>query len=141
MSNNHWNDEVMRIEAMSDENNTPPDMESWDWRYRAEQAEQQIKALTHEVDKYEALLEHARIAIYQIQQNNKNTTNKVCTLLMLCAEQLELADPVHFYANLDANPLVRKRQMEDRIAARREVIDAVRYLIHEVKEINTKSGH
>ena len=144
MSNmsNDWNDEVMRIEAMSNETNQPSiPMEGWDWQWKAEQAESKIKQLEHELDKFETLLEHAKTAIYQIRENNRQVTKKTCVLLMLCAEQLELADPIHFYANLDANPLVRKRQLEERLGARREVIEAVRYLIHEVENISSKNAN
>ena len=141
-SNNNWNDEVMRIEAMSNETNQPSaPMEGWDWQWKAEQAESKIKQLEHELDKFETLLEHAKTAIFQIRENNNQVTKKTCVLLMMCAEQLELADPIHFYANLDANPLVRKRQLEDRLEARREVIEAVRYLVHEVNNISAKNAN
>ena len=110
-----WNDEMMALEKQSS-------VESWDWRWRAEQAEAKVASLEAELKELETLVEQARIAVYQVQNNFNSMMLASTKLLKRCHK---LLDPALFYYDLDPNPLVRRSQIEERTQAKHDLIRAL----------------
>lgn len=117
MSEKHWNDELMALEAKTNmaEESIMPSIEAWDWRYRAEAAEAKLKEM-------ETMMEQTKIAVYQIRNNFESIQNKQRALLAMCLKHL---DPALFYYDLDTNPLVRQRQMNERTESKRKLVEAL----------------
>ena len=134
MSEKHWNDEMIELErkAMNDDTNQPS-MEPWDWRWRAEQAEAQIKKLEAELKEYDTLIEQSKVAIYQVQSNFHSMTRRMRKLLMMCLKHL---DPAEFYYGLDTNPHIRRQQIEERTKMKNELVDALKDFLNK-----TESNH
>lgn len=120
----HWNDEMMELEkqARLREESNQPSMESWDWRWRAEQAEAKVNQLEAELKEYEQLMEQAKVSIYQLQHNFHSMQRNTVRLLKQCHKAL---DPTLFYYDLDHNPAVRKRQIEERTQAKHDLLRAL----------------
>ena len=145
LSKKHWNDEMMDLEKqpMSHETIKPKipteeewvasGLESWDWRWRAEQAEARIKELEAELKDYDTLLEQAKIALYQIKLNFDSMTARMRRLMGMCLKHL---DPALFYYDLDPNPAVRRQQIEERTKMKHEVVDAVRMFLDKTEDRN-----
>ena len=121
MTKKHWNDEMMELEKANS-----PSVESWDWKWRAEQAEERAKNLEEELQDLEALMEQARIAIYQIKENADSMMRNTVRLLRRCHDVLE---PSNFYYDLDPNPAVRKRQIEERTATKHDLVRALKIFL------------
>ena len=125
MSKKHWNDEMMDLEKANS-----PSVESWDWRFRAEEAEAKVKQLESELKDYENLIEQARIGLYQLQHNFTNMRKNTTRLLKQCHK---LLDPTLFYYDLDPNPAVRKRQIEERTQAKHDLMRALEIYFEKVE--------
>lgn len=121
MTKKHWNDEMMELEKANSQS-----VEPWDWRWRAEQAEARVKDLEEELVNLETLVEQARIAIYQIKGNADSMMRNTVRLLRRCHDVLE---PSNFYYDLDPNPAVRKRQIEERTAKKHDLVRALKIFL------------
>ena len=75
-----------------------------------------------EINEYEILIEQARIGLYQIQNNFTNMQKNTTRLLKQCHK---LLDPTLFYYDLDPNPAIRKRQIEERTQAKHDLMRAL----------------
>lgn len=129
MTKRHWNDEMIELEKANS-----PSVESWDWRWRAEEAEAKVRKLEEELKEYEILIEQARIGLYQIQNNFQSMQKNTTKLLRRCHK---LLDPTLFYYDLDPNPAVRKRQIEERTKAKHDLVDALEVFL---KTVESKAG-
>lgn len=140
MKEKHWNDEMIELERRpikpTKEEWVASGLEAWDWRFRAEQAEARAKELEKQIEQAETLMEQARIGLFQIQFNFNSMTQRTTRLLKMCYENL---DP-HFYLTLDPNPATRRRQMEERTAARRALCDALKFYLDSTKNMD-KEGN
>lgn len=125
MTKKHWNDEMIELEKANS-----PSLESWDWRWRAEEAEAKVRKLEEELKEYEILIEQARIGLYQIQSNFQSMQKNTVKLLKRCHK---LLDPTLFYYDLDPNPAVRKRQIEERTQAKHDLVRALEIFLQTVE--------
>jgi hypothetical protein len=112
-----------------------PSVESWDWRWRAEQAEAKVKNLEEALEQYDGLVEQARVGIYQVQENAKSLAKNTTRLLRRCYEVLKQSD---FGYTLDPNPAVRKRQIEERTQTKRDLIHALEIFLKTMEEKERK---
>ena len=128
-TNKHWNDEMMELEKANQSS-----VESWDWRWRAEQAEAKVASLEAELKELETLMEQARIAVYQVQTNFNAMMLASTKLLKRCHK---LLDPALFYYDLDPNPLVRRQQIEERTQAKHDLIRALEIFL---QTMDAKAG-
>ena len=132
----HWNDEMVELERMAMNHETnQPSVESWDWRWRAEQAEAKVKNLEEALEQYDGLVEQAKVGIYQIQENAKSLAKNTTRLLRRCYEVLKQSD---FGYTLDPNPAVRKRQIEERTQTKRDLIHALEIFLKTMEEKERK---
>jgi hypothetical protein len=128
----HWNDEMIALEKANS-----PSVESWDWRWRAEEAEAKVKKLEEELMDYEILMEQTKIGLYQMQTNFQSMQKNTVRLLERCHK---LLDPKFFYYDLDPNPLVRKRQIEERTQAKNDLVHALDIFLKTMKEKRNENG-
>lgn len=134
MSKKDWNDEMMELEKGEPKSNS---VESWDWRFRAEQAEARVDQLEAELREFEGLLERAKIAVFQVQTNFQSMHRNSLRLLTQCHKML---DPALFYYDLSPNPLERQRQIEERTQAKHDLVRALEIFIQTQSERERKDG-
>lgn len=138
LSKKHWNDEMIELEKQpmnketikpkipTEEEWVASGLESWDWRWRAEQAEARVKELESQIKQYDELLEQAKVGLYQVKHNFDSMTAKMRRLLSYSLKHL---DPALFYYDLSSNPAVRRQQIEERTKMRHELVDALRQFL------------